>query len=94
MATPTGLTIRMYHVGFGDCFLLTFHYQSMDKHLLIDFGTTRLSKHYMLNVATDICQQTGGKLDAVLVSHRHKDHLSGFATSKDSSKESSGERDR
>ena len=23
---PTGLTFRCYSVGFGDCFLLTFHY--------------------------------------------------------------------
>ena len=90
MVGPIGLTIRMYHVGFGDCFLLTFHYKTKDQHLLIDFGTTRLTKKYMLKVAEDISLQTEGKLDAVLATHRHKDHLSGFATSKDPSEKSSG----
>jgi hypothetical protein len=26
VAKPTGVTLRSYNVGFGDCFLLTFHY--------------------------------------------------------------------
>jgi hypothetical protein len=25
-AEPAKVTVRMYNVGFGDCFLLTFHY--------------------------------------------------------------------
>ena len=33
----------MYQVGFGDCFLLTFHYaKGDDRHILIDFGSTKL----------------------------------------------------
>jgi hypothetical protein len=80
----------MYHVGFGDCFLLTFHYGSKDRHLLMDFGTTRGSKEYMLDVARDIRHQTGGRLDAVVATHRHKDHISGFATADDTEEESPG----
>ena len=40
---PKKLTIRAYGVGFGDCFLLTFHYagKTGDRHVLIDFGTTQ-----------------------------------------------------
>ena len=78
MAGPNALSIRMYHVGFGDCFLLTFHYSTIDRHLLIDFGTTRQTKEYMKLVAKDIKARCNGKIDAVLLTHRHKDHLSGF----------------
>lgn len=91
MAGPNKITIRMYHVGFGDCFLLTFHYSSVDRHLLIDFGTTRQSQNYMNAIATDINNTCNGKIDAIVVSHRHKDHLSGFKTSDDPDEPYSGD---
>lgn len=89
MAGPNALSIRMYHVGFGDCFLLTFHYSTIDRHLLIDFGTTRQSKEYMEAIANDIKARCNGKIDAVVATHRHKDHLSGFKS--DESGTSSGD---
>lgn len=83
---PTLLTLRAYQVGFGDCFLLTFHYPSKDRHVLIDFGSTGrpsgTDPKLMLQVAEDIEKECGGKLDAVIATHRHKDHISGFTTSK------------
>lgn len=88
MATkrPTSLTLRSYQVGFGDCYLLTFHYKDRNRHVLIDFGSTGQAKssgeNLMLRVAKDIKQQTNGKLHAVVATHRHKDHISGFATNK------------
>ena len=37
--SPKKLNIRACHVGFGDCFLLSFEYGPGDeKQLLIDFG--------------------------------------------------------
>lgn len=81
---PTKLTIRAYQVGFGDCFLLTWVYPDRDRHVLIDFGSNGKPKNApadMLKVvARDIEATTQGKLDAVVVTHRHKDHMSGFAT--------------
>lgn len=76
-------------MGFGDCFLLTFEYKAKggaieDRHILIDFGSTAKPKvapaDLMLRVARDIQKQCNGKLHAVVATHRHKDHISGFTT--------------
>jgi hypothetical protein len=85
---PTSATIFAYQVGFGDCFLLRFNYAGgLQKHVLIDFGTTGLpeatARAHLLLVANDIAAQCNGKLDAVVATHRHADHISGFATSAD-----------
>src|SRR5262249_47303850 len=80
---PQKLQIRMYQVGFGDCFLLTFKYskdKKQDKHVLVDFGTTAQPDALMVEIANDIAKVTGGKLTAVVATHRHRDHISGFAT--------------
>ena len=38
---PKEITVRAYQVGFGDCFLLGFHYARFDnRYILIDFGST------------------------------------------------------
>ena len=96
MVAPTSFSIRMYNVGFGDCFLLTFDYGTdvdnqptnssgtavRRRHILFDHGSmsrarTRLS---LAAIAKQVAKDTDGKLDAVVVTHRHKDHLSGFGT--------------
>lgn len=86
--SPNRITVRMYQVGFGDCFLISFAYHAplpdgrRERHVLIDFGSTRWPKNYKpryRDLATDIAKQTGGKLDVLVISHRHKDHLGGFA---------------
>jgi len=88
MATaPTSATIRTYHVGFGDCFLISFAYsRKSERHVLIDFGSTGfpkgVPKSRMMDIAENIKQRTGGKLHAVVATHRHRDHISGFATDK------------
>ena len=40
MAGPQRVRIRSYQVGFGDCFLLSFIYKTVERHVLIDFGST------------------------------------------------------
>jgi metallo-beta-lactamase superfamily protein len=83
---PSKIEVRAYQVGFGDCFLLSFIYNENDKrHVLIDFGTTGLPKgkkpsSHMLKLANRIAADCGGKLTAVVATHRHADHISGFGT--------------
>jgi len=88
-AAPTSVTLRMYNVGFGDCFLLTFNYPRTARHMLVDYGSTSAPKHvpktgknsnYMERVAKDIEAVCEGKLDVVVATHRHRDHISGFST--------------
>ena len=89
---PNEVTLRAYQVGFGDCFLLSFRYPAagtkpaFQRHLLIDFGSTGKPKteegNLLQRVAEDIQKECNGKLDAVIATHRHKDHISGFATAK------------
>ena len=85
---PDRITVRMYQVGFGDCFLLSFFYRRpladgrAERHVLIDFGSTHAPERGrldMADVARRIGDDCGGKLDVLVVTHRHKDHLSGFA---------------
>lgn len=80
---PVKVRLRAYNVGFGDCFLMTVKYDDdSERHALIDFGSTKLPKEgpkSMRAVAEKIAQHSGGKLQMVAVTHRHADHMSGFA---------------
>jgi hypothetical protein len=82
MTAPASLKIFAYNVGFGDCFLLRFTYpDASQRHVLIDFGSTKLPTSgpaSIADVAKKIAEHCGGKLDMVVVTHRHADHLSGF----------------
>lgn len=77
------LTIRMYKVGFGDCFLLSLKSQADTHHILFDCGSLSQSKARVAKIAKHIketCTKPGGKARIALVvgTHRHKDHVVGF----------------
>jgi len=82
--SPWKARIRMYKVGFGDCFLLSFYYAGNDRrHVLIDCGTTKAppgNSNLMRQIAEDVRDEANGRLDVVVATHRHKDHIGGFAT--------------
>ena len=86
MPEPARARVRMYRVGFGDCFLVSFEYdEPLDdgrdaRHILIDFGSTRRPPGGgdLEDVARLIEEHADGRLDVLVVSHRHRDHLSGF----------------
>jgi hypothetical protein len=84
-SSPTRIDFRAYNVGFGDCLLLSFTYASAidgraERHVLIDFGTNKAAKGgpSLKDVAALIEAETHGKLDVVVLTHRHRDHLAGF----------------
>ncbi len=82
---PDSATLFAFNVGFGDCFLLRFQYPgTMRRHVLVDFGSTRQPPSRPANFLTRVAEQIkdlcGGKLDVIVATHRHKDHIYGFRT--------------
>jgi hypothetical protein len=75
---PTSATLRAYNVGFGDCLLLSFAYPAGKRHLLIDFGSNTAPKDLLLRIANDIKAHCGSEPLAVVLTHRHQDHIAGF----------------
>src|SRR6266536_2493246 len=78
---PTGesIRVRMYRIGFGDCFLLTLPTTAGPRHILVDCGVHSRGNIDMLGPAVEnIAQVTGGKLAVVILTHAHQDHLAGF----------------
>jgi hypothetical protein len=85
---PGTVRIRMYCQGLGDCFLLTFRPGRGAKrfHLLIDCGLiigTPDAGSRIKQVAQNIVKETGGKLDLLVGTHEHWDHVSGFLEAAD-----------
>jgi hypothetical protein len=82
------VVIRMYKQGLGDCFLLTFTSAPTTKpvHVLIDCGVlqnTDREAEKMRSVVEDIRKTTDGKVDLLLVTHEHWDHIAGFSHAED-----------
>ena len=78
-------TLRMYAVGFGDCFLLSVpRADQRPWRMLVDCGVHVLgrSEHAMATVVGDlieVCSDDGDPvIDVVVATHRHQDHVSGF----------------
>jgi hypothetical protein len=80
------IAIRMYNVGFGDCFLIRFPDVERTRTMLIDCGQhTASDKPFDLNddvvtaVLHDVKDDAGRqRIDVIAVSHRHQDHVKGF----------------
>ncbi len=76
----SALQIRMYHVGFGDCFLLTFGAGSAaERHLLVDCGSISTGAAQVTKVTDDVIKTCKGRIELVVCTHRHRDHVGGFA---------------
>ena len=74
--------IRMYRLGVGDCFLLAFPREGQeDFRILVDCGVHQAQKggsDQMKKVVADLHEVTKGRIDIVVGTHEHQDHLSGF----------------
>jgi beta-lactamase superfamily II metal-dependent hydrolase len=79
----SSIRIRCYNVGFGDCLLVTFQDSQSTWNMLIDFGNAPTNRNAVFEaIAEDIKRETQGKLDVVVVTHEHLDHLEGFYSQK------------
>jgi hypothetical protein len=79
--------VRMYRQGLGDCFLLTFPTGAERPfYMMIDCGVllgTDDGADKMKEVVRDIIRTTGGRVDLLVATHQHWDHLSGFVQAGD-----------
>ena len=82
--------VRMYRQGLGDCFLITFPQGGKAFHILIDcgvlVGTAETMKKVVAHVRDTIRdgKATGkARVDVLVATHEHKDHLSGFNQARD-----------
>ena len=79
----TGVKVRMYRQGHGDCFLLAFPKAgTVDEafYMLIDCGLKSNSEvhHSLDEIITDLEEATNNFIDLVVVTHEHEDHVNGF----------------
>jgi beta-lactamase superfamily II metal-dependent hydrolase len=79
----TGVTVRMYRQGHGDCFLLcTKGEDGQGVYILIDCGLWGGSQvpggPSIAEVVADIAEATGRRLDVLVITHEHMDHVNGF----------------
>lgn len=84
MPAASALRVRMYNVGFGDCFLLTLPALDRPRHVLVDCGShlsgqgPRPIGEVVERLIADVTTDGRARLDVVVASHRHFDHVSGF----------------
>jgi beta-lactamase superfamily II metal-dependent hydrolase len=75
------LRVRMYRVGFGECFLVSLPVDGGHRHLLIDCGVHPMADLRTLPaVLQDVAAECGQRLDLVVATHEHADHISGFGS--------------
>ena len=84
--SSASILVRMYKKLLGDCFLLTFGDPEAPRaqrtHVLIDCGVLQnvpQEAKLIQSVAQDIASATEGRLDLLVLTHEHWDHISGFA---------------
>lgn len=87
-AVPTDkVVVRMYRVGFGDCFLIFVPDGTRTRKVLIDCGSIKRDPNLKKGAAQiakqvikDITEADGKqRIDLLVATHRHKDHIGGFA---------------
>ena len=79
------VTVRMYNVGFGDAFLLLLPDKDRQRRVLVDCGSHSASPRprpladTVEQIVADVTDDDGvPRIDVVVGTHRHQDHVSGF----------------
>ena len=84
MATDSVL-IRMYDVGFGDCFFVKINLAGATCKMMFDCGSIKAGPRPIEDVVKDVIEAAKdpdlkSRIDVIVATHRHKDHVSGFAS--------------
>lgn len=83
-ASGKAVRIRMYNVGFGDAFLVLIPANGKERRILFDCGSIQAAKDQPMasvveRIIEDVTDDDGvPRIDVVVATHRHKDHVSGF----------------
>jgi beta-lactamase superfamily II metal-dependent hydrolase len=80
---PGSLRVRMFRVGFGDFFLISVPGPVGMKHILVDCGVHAGDAHSIQSAVAQLAKDTNSHLSLIVMTHRHADHISGFATCRD-----------
>lgn len=84
VATGRHVAIRMYNVGFGDAFLVLIPDGKNQRRVLFDCGSVEAADNLPMRdvvdrIIRDVTDEDGvPRIDVVVATHRHKDHVSGF----------------
>jgi beta-lactamase superfamily II metal-dependent hydrolase len=83
-ASGKEVRIRMYNVGFGDAFLVLLPTGNKQRRILFDCGSVEAAQGVAMasvvqRIIDDVTDDDGiPRIDVVVATHRHKDHISGF----------------
>jgi hypothetical protein len=78
-ASEMSITLRAYNVLFGDALLVSWDEDDGQHHAWVDFGNFHNDANAVFEkVYNDVLARTGGKLDLLVITHRHLDHMEGF----------------
>ena len=78
--------VRMYKHLLGDCFLIRIEDSGSNRYILIDCGLLQgLEKadERMTRIAESIATTTRNRIDLLIVTHEHWDHISGFSQARE-----------
>ena len=87
-ASGKEVRIRMYNVGFGDAFLVLIPANGKQRRVLFDCGSIQAATDVPMasvvdRIIEDVTDEDGvPRIDVVVATHRHKDHVSGFGNAK------------
>jgi len=77
---PGTVSIRMYCIGTGDCFVIRFYDKDAKPFtMMIDCGSCQGDKPWFKEYVDDLAGYVSNQVDLLVVTHEHLDHVSGFA---------------
>ncbi len=84
LAVEGAVSVRMYDVGFGDCFLVSLPSPDGRRKVLFDCGSIKLGGRPINEVVRQVIEDARDdrdgvpRIDVIVATHRHRDHVSGF----------------